>query len=210
MRGCGSTKNTCASGCAKRCSAEVLHGLYQTLCQPVMAALPDGIHRLIISPDGELNFVSFATLLDANDRFLADDFELHYVSSGRDFSASATIDVPRTKHTIVFANPDYNDLTPGRLAARRRASASAERRVLLPPLARHGTRGGVPAGGGEARRHSTARFIAGAEASKANLAQVDSPYVLHLATHGLYLSDEDVPGLPPVAGDGASCRSPSR
>ena len=71
--------------------AEVLHGLYSRFCQPVLAALPGGIHRLIISPDGDLNFVSFATLLDAGEHFLADDFELNYVSSGSDLVAEARL-----------------------------------------------------------------------------------------------------------------------
>ena len=71
--------------------AKVLRGLYQSLCQPVIAALPGGIHRLILSPDGELNFVSFATLLDPGAHFLAEDFELNYVSSGRDLLESPSL-----------------------------------------------------------------------------------------------------------------------
>jgi CHAT domain-containing protein len=43
----------------------------------------------------------------------------------------------------------------------------------------------------------TVLICKGAEASKVNLAKQDSPDVLHLATHGLYLSEDDVPNLPP-------------
>jgi CHAT domain-containing protein len=41
---------------------------------------------------------------------------------------------------------------------------------------------------------------AGVQATKANLSLVDSPYVLHVATHGLYLSPDDMPTLPAPAG----------
>jgi CHAT domain-containing protein len=38
----------------------------------------------------------------------------------------------------------------------------------------------------------------------------DSPFVLHLATHGLYLSEDDLPELPAsTALDGASAKSPA-
>jgi CHAT domain-containing protein len=41
----------------------------------------------------------------------------------------------------------------------------------------------------------------GQAASEANLAKEDSPYVLHLATHGLYLSPGDMPTLLAANGD---------
>ena len=40
-----------------------LQALYKTLWAPISQALPSRTKRIIISPDGELNFVSFATLL---------------------------------------------------------------------------------------------------------------------------------------------------
>jgi CHAT domain-containing protein len=180
--------------------AEVLHGLYQSLCQPVLAALPGGIHRLIISPDGDLNFVSFATLLDAGDHFLADDFELNYVSTGRDLVQKPLGLMPKTRRIVVFADPDYNHL-PNAMASRGRAKAVAKDDDLLPPLP--GTEREAAFLQQEAKRDGLeAQVYRGADASEANLAKQDSPYVLHLATHGLYLSQEDVPALPVNAGDG--------
>src|ERR1700677_1796062 len=101
--------------------AGVLHGLDNDLVKPVLAALPAGIHRLIIGPDGDLNFVSFATLLDDNDHFVAQDFDLSYVSSGRDLLLKPPMP-SRDKRLIIFANPDYAHL-PGtaEMPARRKA-----------------------------------------------------------------------------------------
>jgi CHAT domain-containing protein/Tfp pilus assembly protein PilF len=171
--------------------AEVLHGLYQSLCQPVLAALPNGIHRLIISPDGDLNFVSFATLLDAGDHFLADDFELNYVSSGRDLLQKPGL-MPKTKRLVVFANPDYNHLPNATALARGKAVAGDD--DLLPSLP--GTEREAAFLQQEAKRDGLeAQVYRGADASKVNLAGQDSPFVLHLATHGLYLCQDDVPNL---------------
>jgi CHAT domain-containing protein/Tfp pilus assembly protein PilF len=181
--------------------AAVLHELHQSLCQPVLAALPAGIHRLIISPDSDLNFVSFATLLDADDRFLADDFELNYVSSGRDLLQKPGW-LPKTKRLVVFADPDYNHAPNATAAALARAKAAAREDDLLPPLP--GTEREAAFLQLEAKRDGIeAQVYRGGDASEANLAKLDSPYVLHLATHGLYLSEDEAPNLPVGAGDGA-------
>jgi CHAT domain-containing protein/Tfp pilus assembly protein PilF len=185
--------------------AEVLRGLYQSLCQPVLASLPTGVHRLIVSPDGDLNFVSFATLLDANDHFLADDFELNYVASGRDLLQHPGL-MPKTRRLVVFADPDFNHL-PSVPTAKVPAKAGTSQDDLLPSLP--GTEREAVFLLQEARRDGCeAQVYRGAEASKANLTKQDSPYVLHLATHGLYLSPDEVANLPSSAGESAKAAEP--
>jgi CHAT domain-containing protein len=180
--------------------AEVLRGLYQSLCGPVLAALPPGTHRIIISPDGNLNFVSFATLLDAGNHFFGEDFDLNYVSSGRDLLEEPK-GIPLNKRLVIFADPDYGHL-PG-IPAKGRARRAVGDDDLLPPLP------GTEREATMLQREAASEGIGvdlyrGIDASKANLARLDSPYILHLATHGLYLSGEEVPNLPPpdVAGLG--------
>jgi CHAT domain-containing protein/tetratricopeptide (TPR) repeat protein len=175
--------------------ASVLRGLQGELAQPVLAALPPGTHRLIISPDGELNFVSFATLLDGQDRFLASAYEISYVSSGRDLLQS-TPPLPRAKRIAVFADPDYAHL-PNSAPTHSRVNARDD--DSLPPLP--GTEREAAFLQAEAAHDGIdAVIFRGLAASKANLAQLDSPYVLHLATHGLFLPTDDVPSVP-SAGD---------
>jgi CHAT domain-containing protein len=61
----------------------------------------------------------------------------------------------------------------------------------------------------EAKRDGLETLIyEGSAASKANLAALDSPYILHLATHGLYLSGDDVPSLPGADGAQAEVAQP--
>jgi CHAT domain-containing protein/tetratricopeptide (TPR) repeat protein len=178
---------------------DVLQGLYQSLCQPVRRALPGGIHRLVISPDGNLNFISFATLLDDGNNFFANDFELNYVASGRDLLQRPGL-TPKPKRLVVFADPDYDHTSRVPTIARGRRKVASD--DLLSPLP--GTEREAAFLQQEARLNGLdALVFRGADASKANLAKQDSPYVLHLATHGLYLSPDDLPNLPVAPGDTA-------
>jgi len=172
--------------------AGVLRSLYLSLGRPVTAALPGGIHRLVISPDGNLNFVSFATLLDAQDKFFGEDYEINYVSSGRDLLEKQE-SPPDKKWLVVFADPDYNHAPDGtRQGAMRSATADDD---LLPSLP--GTEREAAILQQEAAADGLgAQIYRGADASEANLARQESPYILHLATHGLYLSEDEVPNLP--------------
>jgi hypothetical protein len=64
----------------------------------------------IVSPDGELNFLSFATLLDPEQRFVAEKYSINYVTSGRDL-----LRVPQpalSKQVIVMADPKFNRQIP--------------------------------------------------------------------------------------------------
>ncbi len=169
----------------------VLQGLYQSLCQPVVASLPEGVKQLVISPDSDLNFISFATLLDAKGRFFGETYDLRYVSSGRDL-LEAPGTVPARRRMVVFADPDYAHLPAEGPAAPGKGVASE----LLCPLP------GTEREAGFLQTQAKTEGIEievyrGRAASKANLGRVDSPYVLHLATHGLYLTLADLPAPPP-------------
>jgi CHAT domain-containing protein/Tfp pilus assembly protein PilF len=177
--------------------AEVLRGLYQTLCQPVMSAVPAGIQRVIVSPDGALNFVSFATLLDGSDHFFAENVDLSYVSSGRDLLQKPS-GIPLKKRLVIFADPDYDD-APVVSEARAPSAGATRDHDLFEPLP--GTEREATFLLEEAKSGGfAAQLYRGREATKANLARQDSPYVLHLATHGLYLSADEVPSLPVSSG----------
>ena len=178
--------------------SEVLTQLYQALCAPVAAALSPEIHRLVLSPDGNLNFISFASLLDAKDGFFGEDYELNYVSSGRDLlgrGAPTLKSGSGRKRLVIFADPAYGRLPVPVVKGAPKILAGDDGGSLTP----------LPGTEREAaflQEEALARGMSialykGAEASKANLARQDSPEILHLATHGLYLSPDEVPDLPP-------------
>jgi CHAT domain-containing protein len=177
-----------------------LRDLYDRLWLPIERVLLPGVTRVILSPDGALNFVSFATLLAPDGRFLAEKVALSYVASGRDLLAEPP---PRSAKTLVIcAVADFN-ARPATAAPRtpsegppldlmRAAERDAYRALTLLPLP------------GTAREAAMLRerasgwgwqvtSLEGGEALESRLRQVRSPRVLHLATHGFLLAEGDLP-----------------
>jgi len=100
---------------------------------------------VILSPDAELNFVSFATLLGEDDQFLAEKYSLRYVSSGRDLLRTpAKASSPPQNSIALYGNPDFlhaqaatprppsQALEP--LGGTRAAEIRDFREIKLPPL----------------------------------------------------------------------------
>ena len=100
-----------------------LQALYEALWEPIGQVLPSQTKRIIISPDGELNFISFATLLTKDKQFLAQRYDVQYVASGRDLLRELK---PSTaKEVVLFANPDFGLGSTAMLAKADNRSADA-------------------------------------------------------------------------------------
>jgi len=167
---------------------KVLQDLYGEIWAPIERMLPSGTSRVIISPDGNLNFLSFATLVDPRDRFLSETYSVRYVASGRDLLRQDKATVSRT--TVVYANPDFKlqkserTRMEGYNVAFRAAEITDLKDISLTALP--GT--AVEAAALKKKFGNSAEVFVGADANKAQLQRVDSPRILHLATHGFFLS----------------------
>ena len=91
-----------------------LQALYEALWAPIGQALPSQTKRIIISPDGQLNFISFATLLTKDKQFLAQTYNVQYVASGRDLLRELKPSTAR--EVVLFANPDFGLASTAMLA----------------------------------------------------------------------------------------------
>ena len=172
----------------------LLRELHDQLWQPLSEALPIGTKKLIISPDGELDFVSFATLLKPNQEFLGQHYSISYVSSGRDL-LSESQQTARSSDFLVWANPDFgtgaaepSHVTPVQVATRG-AGIGAFRDLSLRPLPGAEKEGEMLRTNSAAFGLSQAVLHLGKEATEAELNRVHAPYILHLATHGFVLPD---------------------
>ena len=58
----------------------ILQKLHDEVWKPIEQAFPGKVKTVILSPDGQLNFLSFATLLDGEKRFVAEKYSLRYVA----------------------------------------------------------------------------------------------------------------------------------
>jgi tetratricopeptide (TPR) repeat protein/CHAT domain-containing protein len=125
--------------------------------------------RLLISPDGAIQFVPFGLLETDEGTYLIDDFQIDYLSSGRDL-LGFTADPYGCTGPVIIADPDFNlSATPG--------SGRAS-----------GPFGRSPGFGVEGkwlrRKLLCEETWLGPDALKGKVRRVESPQILHFATHG--------------------------
>ena len=172
----------------------ILRSLHDQVWVPIEKALPAGGKTIILSPDGALNFISFATLLNAKDEFLIEEYSIRYVASGRDLLRER--EAFATELMAVFGNPDFGN--PPELIAQQtetssaRAMRASEMRDFenMPLAALPGT--DKECAGLKAQARASGKPIqvfVGVDATEAQLREVSSPRILHLATHGFFLPE---------------------
>ncbi len=159
--------------------------LSDKLIKPLLPHL-QGHARLLLSPDGALNLVSMAALLDDEDHYLAERFEITYLTSGRDLLRMNAPAREQGVRAVVMADPDF-----GAGPQPRQANASMQARypaeldeLVFRPL---------PGTALEARSLQEMLAIDPADvlmrldASEQHLRELHGPRLLHIATHGFFL-----------------------
>ena len=179
----------------------ILKKLQDQLWVPMEKALPAGTTTVIVSPDAELSFVSFATLLTPDDRFVGEKYSIHYVASGRDLLRETKPAAGSKTTMLVFANPDFGGIAAGprngqtNTVALRSVEMRDLERISLPSLP--GTEKESVKLETRAKKSGwRPQTYLGAKATEAELRKVNSPRILHLATHGFFLPEIDL-GSPP-------------
>jgi CHAT domain-containing protein len=145
-----------------------LRRLDAQLLAPIRAQL-SGIAHLIVAPDGKLNLVPFEALIDPQGRYALESYLVSYVSSGRDLLRLALPQRPRSS-AVLIAGPDYGPMPrspgPDQLTFPQLRGAAAEATAL--------------------QRYFPAAPLTSGMATKAALAMLTGPAMLHVATHGFY------------------------
>ena len=179
----------------ERGDVNLLKTLYSQLIAPVLTRLPANVTNLIISPDAELNFLSFATLVSPQNQFLAENFNLEYVASGRDIVNGKTVSKGNSQ-LVAFANPAFgmapekiliqqtNALNLGMLSTDRRDYAG----ISLVPLLNTVKEADYLSTNSPTWNFKGSEFV-GNDATEENIKSLHSPFILHIATHGFFLPD---------------------
>ncbi|NES76088.1 MAG: tetratricopeptide repeat protein [Okeania sp. SIO1H4] len=183
---------------------EVARTLDQQVMQPIRQKLGNVKHTLL-SPDSQLNLIPFAALVDENNQYLIQNYNITYLTTGRDL-IKLGIDFPTKQPPILVANPEYDN--PGnptsvRLVANNKRGHKKPTRDLGSFLfapenltfgALSGTKAEVEA---IAPMLSDVTLLTESNATENAIKQVNAPEILHIATHGFFLEDlEEV--APPV------------
>jgi CHAT domain-containing protein/Tfp pilus assembly protein PilF len=169
--------------------------LHQRLMVPLQAAL-GGVRDLWLSPDGALNAVPWAALVDEGGRPLISSHRLTYLTSARDLLRIGGGEEARGP-VLVMGAPSYDGG-----GAVRKAVATALESAPLRPRAADGLHfTPLPGTRTEARQvaalYPHVKPYLGADAREAVLKSAHQPRLVHLATHGFRLEPTLAP-LPPV------------
>lgn len=159
--------------------------LHQLLIEPLTLGTAE---HLLLAPDGQLNLIPFAALVDDNQRYLIERYRLTHLTSGRDLlkvPAPATSNPP-----LLVGNPDYSEAAqPTTVATQRGTGLGITRAPDLRQLQfaqLPGTEAEVRA---IAQMLDQATVLTGPTATETALKQAQSPRILHIATHGFFLED---------------------
>lgn len=74
--------------------------------QPVRQKLGNQ-RNILLSPDSQLNLIPFAALIDEKNQYLIENYEINYLSSGRDL-IKLQLDLPTKENPLIVANPQFD------------------------------------------------------------------------------------------------------
>jgi CHAT domain-containing protein len=147
--------------------------LEERVMRPLRESFGDAT-RLLISPDGDLNLVPFEALVGEDGRYLIEHYATSYLTSGRDLLRLRGASTTQSTAVVVVADPLFGE--PGTTTAAKRSS------MYFAPLA------GTAA---EARAIKAlfpeAVLLTGRNATKDAVTRLESPRILHIASHGFFL-----------------------
>ena len=171
------------------------------LMQPVRKLLGEK-RMVLLSPDGLLHLVPFAALVDEQERYLVEQYQFIYLTTGRDLLRLQVKTQP-AQGPVVIANPDFGTMQrseghPGIADQQARCQPRAGTRnndrffaALFSPL---------PGTAEEAQVLQTllpdATVLTQANATEGAIKRSTAPSILHIATHGFFLQDVVIPSIP--------------
>ena len=154
--------------------------LDEQLTQPIRQLLGN-TKTLLLSPDSALNLIPFEALVDENNQYLVENYQITYLTSGRDLLRQKEKFASR-QPPLIMANPLYNQ-TGQKIALNPNSTRSINLAdSVFSPL--EGTKSEAEA---IKKLLPKATVLTQAQATENALKQVKKPNILHIATHGFFL-----------------------
>ncbi|MBW4546981.1 MAG: CHAT domain-containing protein [Symplocastrum torsivum CPER-KK1] len=165
----------------------VARTLDELLMQPVRKLLGNS-RTVLLSPDSQLNLIPFAALVDENNRYLVENYSITYLSSGRDLLRLQN-PTQSSSSPVLFANPDYDKPGNPSVPVATTRSTLNQRSTELAQI----QVGPLPGTAMEAEAIAPmlpgVTVLTGSQATENALKQLQSPKILHIATHGFFLNN---------------------
>ena len=159
--------------------------LDKVLFAPIQPLLGSARH-LLISPDSQLNLIPFAALVDEQDRYRVETYQITYLTAGRDL-LKLQLDVPSRQAPVLLADASFH--SPGNPAPTTVASSRSQRASDFSKLSFQtlpGTKQEIEA---IAPLLPQATVLTQSQVTENAIKQIKGPQILHVATHGFFLKD---------------------
>jgi CHAT domain-containing protein/Flp pilus assembly protein TadD len=156
----------------------------EKIMQPLRTLLGEAT-QLLVSADGSLNLIPFAALVDEQGKYLIERYSITYLTSGRDL---LRLQVARESKSppVVVAEPDFGEpavIESSNGSGTNNPARGNYSRLFFGPL---------PGVAEEVRALKEllpqAIFLTKESATKAAVEKLSAPSILHIATHGFFLS----------------------
>ncbi|WP_309890016.1 CHAT domain-containing tetratricopeptide repeat protein, partial [Archangium sp.] len=169
---------------------------YKRVFRPLVPLLGK-TRRLFLSPDGQLALVPFAALHDGK-RFLVDAFDIIHLTSGKDLLRRPEAQ-SSARSVVVLADPDFGATPTASSLTQEGSPAMAQRldsverifsalRSELPDTAWQRLPGTRKEAEAIKRLFPQAQLLLDGNATKDALLKLETPGLLHIATHGFFLA----------------------
>jgi CHAT domain-containing protein len=175
--------------------------LYNLLMSKAQAEVGNA-HHLLVSPDSQLNLIPFAALVDSQNQYLVETNTITYLTSGRDLLRLQSDKANRRSRQVpvIIANPNFDRAdnsipAPIANAPNRSNSPKTATRESTQRSGDLGSRRFDPLPNTQAEALAIASLLPnalrleGSQATENNLKQLQSPSILHIATHGFFFED---------------------
>lgn len=186
--------------------AEILNAkakaIYELVLKPAESYFKNKRH-LFISPDANLNLIPFEVLINSEGKYLTEDYLISYIEAGRDIVRFT--DTAKSKGSaLIMADPDYDmgmdekekivkemDITETRVRGAVSKDMLKMRFSRLPDTKQEAD--AIEKIIKDRLKISVDNYQ-NKKALEEVLFKVEYPKILHIATHGYFVSDEEVKG----------------
>jgi len=162
---------------------KLLNKLYNFLLKEPIKNL-NNYKKLIISPDGILNFLPFESLFTNKNKYLIEELSVEYTSSAKEFFSahSSSKSTPKKMNIVVFSNPKFDaNMTKSTqnksiddLIAGVEPLTYSEDGIFIKEIFK------------KRKEDINVTSFSEKNASKENLFKVSRPTILHISTHSKY------------------------
>jgi CHAT domain-containing protein len=175
---------------------EKAQNLYNLVFAPIIKTLGN-TKEIYISPDGNLNLIPFEVMQNSKGRYLIEDYTFNYLAASREMLGFGQIKGESGK-SVIIGDPDFDledEIQPHKAPTDSDGSSNyvAQRSIRMSGLHFErliNTRKEAVGIYGFLGEENAALYM-DKEATESALFNHKAPRILHLATHGFFLNDQD-------------------